>query len=190
MTDLQQSVPPLESCAVSTDRSKYKYTVVVQFKYGRIGEFGGTFMVSPGDYVVLQTTKSDQDFGTDFGRVIQCSTTSSVESPSTQGMIGDVVRLGTADEATHWLTTLGQQEEDFVQKAMVQVRRMNLDLNIVGAECQWDSSKVTFYYESSSYVDFASFLQAMYRKFKCRMWMEKVPRDMNLVSPLCKKNFA
>ncbi|RNE97943.1 hypothetical protein TraAM80_09128 [Trypanosoma rangeli] len=138
-----------------------------------------------GDHVIFEA-----DRGVDLGQVIQCE--DSMEESSTtvadadaavggsgakdggRGSVAQVVRRATPEEVEEWKGNLMAKEEEAVAECRAACEELGLIIHISDAAFQFDRQKLTFLYETDERVDFRSLLQAMFSKFRCRIWMERI----------------
>lgn len=115
-----------------------------------------------GDYVV---TEADRGF--DVGRIIEV-----VEHPAPKDSKGakEIVRVASHHEISQ-LPIKAERERKAKELCQAKVTELGLPMSITGAEFQFDSKKLTFYYTASSYIDFRNLVRILFKTFGMRIWM-------------------
>lgn len=60
---------------------------------------------------------------------------------------------------------------------------MNLNMEIVDCEFQFDRKKVTFYFDSQESIDFRELTKDLFRVFGSRIWLENINSKVKNVVP-------
>eukprot|EP00756_Hemistasia_phaeocysticola_P032770 Hpha_TRINITY_DN16428_c2_g6::TRINITY_DN16428_c2_g6_i1::g.163120::m.163120 len=162
------------------------HQVTVRFKRGRQQQYLSSFPVKVGDYAIVTG-----DRGEDLGLVTDCWYGPRQNQPQlwqqrdsfdehgnpvraqNQGP-GQVLRIATREEVVllHEVQTV--MERSAVESAMDCVREHQLQLELCDAEYQFDRKKLTFFYKCDSRQDFRKLVRDLWRKYRARIWMEKV----------------
>jgi len=153
------------SCgSVRRERTGEDVVVVVQFKWGRLGDFKSNLPLTVGTAVLVEA-----DRGTDLGMV---------QSIDTQGNPEDVewrvIRAATRKEQDKWQRQLVTREQAARKKAQTIVEEGGLDIQIQHAEYQFDKKKLTFHYTSAeARPNFRTVLDELFAVFRCRVWFAR-----------------
>ncbi|KPI88643.1 hypothetical protein ABL78_2247 [Leptomonas seymouri] len=158
------------------------YAVVVDGHMGRRVTAVSTAPLKAGACVLFE-----EDRGVDMGRVVQCDkledgdafdalpTLASATSPlSRKDRPASVLRPATAEEEYRWLYTDVKEAEATLEPCREAAARLGLPVRVVGAIYQFNKTKLTFYYESDSRVDFRPLLPTLFSRFHCRIWMARM----------------
>jgi cell fate regulator YaaT (PSP1 superfamily) len=115
-----------------------------------------------GAYVI-----TDADRGIDIGRII-----SRTDRPSPRDLKATrtILRLATPQEIAGIADKQGR-ERVALQLCQAKVRELALEMEITGAEYQFDGKKLTFYYSAAKFVDFRDLVRVLFRTFGTRIWM-------------------
>ena len=54
------------------------------------------------------------------------------------------------------------------------IKDFGLDMQIIDVEFQFDSHKLSIYYESDHRIDFKAFMSTLFSQFKTRIWMQRI----------------
>lgn len=87
---------------------------------------------------------------------------------------GVVLRLATDVEVVQSHGVQADLEERAIDVCAQQVLDHGLPMVIVDAEYQFDSKKLTFFYEAQQRMDFRELVRDLYKTFRARIWMELV----------------
>lgn len=162
--------------SVSRDRETSQdddVLVVVQFKWGRLGDFKSNLALPVGTSVIVEA-----DRGTDLGVVQSIDT---LRSPAEAEW--RIVREATRKEQERWQKQFVTRELAAKKKAQTILEEAGVHLQILHAEYQFDKKKLTFHYTSSeTRPNFRSALDDLFAAFRCRVWFarytgEKLERD-------------
>lgn len=66
-----------------------------------------------------------------------------------------------------------------LEECRKQVREMDLKMEILDCEYQFDLNKITFFYKSEERIDFRELVKGLYRIFKTRIWMCSVDKSVD-----------
>jgi hypothetical protein len=168
------------------------YVALVEFKRQRIRKFDADLFVKPGSYVVV-----DGDRGTDCGFVVQCAVrnpdgtfgqTESIDSTPmdpfrVKSEPGRIHRLATDDEVALLHGEIARMERFALARCRERVKQMNLEMEIVDCEFQFDKKKVTFFFDSQESIDFRELNKDLFRTFGARIWLENINNRVKNVVP-------
>ncbi|KAK7200540.1 PSP1 C-terminal conserved region containing protein [Novymonas esmeraldas] len=172
--------------------------VLVEFKRKRVLQFESREYVAPGSYVVV-----GGDRGEDLGLVLyvwcevasDAAGTGAVERtasgarrrkvvgvqlkdsnlPRSMGVgNGTVLRLASDLDVQKLLGIQAELERRAIDVCAQLVLDHSLPMVIVDAEYQFDTKKLTFFYEAQQRMDFRELVRHLYKTFRARIWMELV----------------
>ncbi|KAH0794894.1 PSP1 C-terminal conserved region family protein [Histomonas meleagridis] len=115
-----------------------------------------------GDYVLTEA-----DRGYDIGKVINIK-----KRPPTMDLRSTkmIVRIAHKDEIDK-LPQKAESEKCALEMCRAKAAELGLPMNITGAEFQFDGKKLTFYYTSSTYIDFRVLVRTLFKVYGTRIWM-------------------
>ena len=126
----------------------------------------GAFWPTPGDYVVVETSR-----GIEFGEVVTGVREMSDElltSPLKQ-----VVRIATAEDVKHAEENKRREKEAY-QVCQKKIGEHKLDMKLVSVEYTFDNSKILFYFTANGRVDFRSLVKDLASVFKTRIELRQI----------------
>jgi cell fate regulator YaaT (PSP1 superfamily) len=140
----------------------------VQFKGSRRGVYLNPrgIPLSGGQYVVVQARK-----GEDIGVVTKRSQDSIKES--SRAPRGDVLRRATMMDIEKMLSNREREIEAF-EVCQERIEARGLDMKLVDVECQYDRSKIRFYFTAEERVDFRKLVRDLAAHFKTRIEMRQI----------------
>eukprot|EP00755_Sulcionema_specki_P010805 Sspe_Gene.7142::Locus_2414_Transcript_2_2_Confidence_0.800_Length_2649::g.7142::m.7142/K03514/PAPD5_7, TRF4; non-canonical poly(A) RNA polymerase PAPD5/7 len=140
------------------------YTVVVEFRYGRVDEFGSPKALPVGAHAMVETSR-----GQDVGIVLASH---HGPPPRHRGNKGhQSIREATEAEIALWRRN-AVDEASALSYMREQVAKQEIPITVHGAEYQFDRRKLTFHYSSEiSRPPFQFLLHDGYRRFRCRIWL-------------------
>lgn len=146
------------------------HTALVEFKC-HADEYRCVSGIAAGQYVVVSG-----DRGIDVGVVTRVTDTAKLSTHTVEKAwpSREVLRRATQREVDFWAFELKEMEESALKTCQKMVHKVDLLMEVVQAEYQFDCKKLTFYYTAQSRVDFVQLIKDLYREFGCRIWMEKV----------------
>lgn len=118
------------------------------------------FRVAPGDVVIVEA-----DRGEHIG-VVQSITTTKPAYP----VPSRVMRRASAAEAAV-VDELTSKEKRVAAAVQKQAESLGLGIRIVDVEFQMDCNKLTVFFASKVFVDFRKLQRALFREFRCRIWL-------------------
>ncbi|CUF62029.1 Hypothetical protein, putative [Bodo saltans] len=177
--------PPME-------QSEPKIVVLVEFKRQRMKKYESHMFVAPGQYVVVEG-----DRGLDCGFVIHCCVREVDGTYSKQESIdnvqvdvsriksesGKVLRLARDDDVKLLHGEIASSELMALKTCRDMAARMNLTMEIVDCEYQFDRKKISFYFEAPHSVDFRELNTELFRVFGVRIWLENLNSKVKNVVP-------
>ena len=66
------------------------------------------------------------------------------------------------------------EENDALIFVREKIKDFGLDMQIIDVEFQFDSHKLSIYYESDHRIDFKAFMSTLFSQFKTRIWMQRI----------------
>jgi hypothetical protein len=175
-----------------------KIFCIAEFKRERRLQYQSKIPLQVGDYVIVEG-----DEGEDLGRIIQSWVGASNDPPLINNNLGsnrnsgatnnvdssgtpvypEVIRHATSSEVQAMQTSQQSAEAKCLEVAKAKTKEHQLPMSVVDAEFQFDRKKLTFYYEAAERVDFRELVRDLYRSYRARIWMCKVPQNENEPTP-------
>lgn len=150
---------------------------------------GENFEVNVGCFVIVKCRN-----GEDIGIVVEILTMSEfMESRAVTGLsqdeeeneVGLILRIATLQERKRLPGKL-KRENKILKSAWELSQAHRLQMELVGAEYQFDSLKLTIHYTSDVHVDFRQFVKDLFLVCRVRIWMKKT----NMCHPFTPYEFA
>eukprot|EP01060_Flectonema_neradi_P010177 TRINITY_DN172_c2_g2_i1.p1 TRINITY_DN172_c2_g2~~TRINITY_DN172_c2_g2_i1.p1 ORF type:complete len:343 (+),score=59.66 TRINITY_DN172_c2_g2_i1:46-1074(+) len=142
------------------------YVVLVQFKWGRQGEFLNNGSLALGTHVIVTA-----DRGRDIGMVVESRLIGSTQKPKT---MQKVVRIAKTGEITKWRKNISNEEKAAKRTCQKVMAKVGIVMKVMHAEYQFDMKKITFHFSSqTSHPDFRPVLDSLYSIFRCRIWFAR-----------------
>jgi len=142
--------------------------VVVQFKWGRLGDFKCNLPLTVGTAVLVEA-----DRGTDLGMVQSIDTLRDPEDAEWR-----IIRAATRKEQDKWQRLLVTRESTARKKAQTIIDEAGLSIQIQHAEYQFDKKKLTLHYTcSEARPNFRTVLDELFAVFRCRVWFARYSGD-------------
>jgi cell fate regulator YaaT (PSP1 superfamily) len=134
----------------------------VRFHQNRTEILIAQFDCNEGDFVLV-----DADRGVDIGQIV-----ARTERPPPRNLKAtrSILRLATPQEVGS-VADKESRETTALQLCQTKVLELGLEMEITGAEFQFDGKKLTFYFSASKFVDFRDLVRALFRMFGTRIWM-------------------
>lgn len=165
---------------------------LVEFKRQRMKRYESDSFISPGHYVIVEG-----DRGLDCGFVIHCcvrepdgtiTRTESIDNVQIdisriKSESGHIVRVATEDDVKLLHGEIASSELIALKTCRELAMRMNLDMEIVDCEYQFDRKKISFYFEAPHSVDFRELNTELFRIFGVRIWLENLNSKVKNVVP-------
>ena len=153
--------------SIEPQTSMGSYIVLVQFKWGRQGEFQNDGSLALGTHVIVSA-----DRGRDLGMVVESRI--SGKSDRENKLMQKVVRVAKAGEIAKWRTNISNEEKAAKRTCQKVMAKVGIVMKVMHAEYQFDMKKVTFHFSSqTSHPDFRPVLDSLYSIFRCRIWFAR-----------------
>jgi hypothetical protein len=164
MEEKDGAVPSLEPETKITKSSNKGGYYLVQFHPFRSEVFhlSDNKTLKQGDYVVTEA-----DRGYDIGVVVQTNV-KTIQKDARN--IKEIVRVASRHEISQ-LPIKTEREKKAKEICQQKTKDLGLPMTITGAEFQFDSKKLTFYYTATSYIDFRDLVRTLFKIFGMRIWM-------------------
>jgi len=122
------------------------------------------------DYVVVKTTR-----GLELGRVVIAPR--QVLASEISESLKPVVRKAEAEDVEHAQKLESKEEEALIECGKL-IAELNLPMKLISAEYNFDSSRLTFYFNAEERVDFRKLVKELTGRFKTRVELRQIgPRD-------------
>jgi hypothetical protein len=151
--------PLSESPSIASPAMKF-YSV--RFHASRCDTVASATQFNDGDFVV-----TDADRGIGIGQILCQVPMQRIKNPMDIKLI---VRKATADEIAG-IPVKEEREKCAMLVCREKVQELALQMEITGAEFQFDGKKLTIYYSAHAYVDFRDLVKGLFRVFGTRIWM-------------------
>lgn len=174
--------------------TQFCYVVHVEFKRGRVRRFFSRVPVKATSYALVPG-----DRGYDCGLVIQCALwnphkcaydVSTIETmdtevwpPGNHGTILELIRLATDDEVQRLHREQLSMERLALNTCRDLVFRLNLPMEVLDCEYQYDGTKISFFFDSAETIDFRRLNKELYRIFNARIWMQNTNGAVRNAAP-------
>jgi len=163
------TLPPATTNSLSAPDARPvcgEFLLLVQFKYGRQGEFSFSRPVTIGSSVVVKG-----DRGEDLGVVVECG---GMPEDKDRTHVSWALREATEDETDLWGGALAEEEKKARKQCQEIVTRLQIPMRICHAEWQFDKKKLTFHFTSHDpRPRFRAALDECYAVWKCRIWFSR-----------------
>ena len=149
----------------------FKFIVFVHFKDTRAYSFGSDEDIyEVGEKVIVETVR-----GNELGIVAKA--TIPYEKHSQQFELKPVVRKASEKDLHKYEANIEKAKESLLL-CQQEIKKLNLDMNLIEAEYTLDSSKLIFTYAAEERVDFRELLKILATKFHCRIELRQIgPRN-------------
>ncbi len=157
----------------SENKSGPKKIVSVRFRTdGKCYEFyTGSFFLQEGDQVIVETRK-----GQELGTVVSKPRLRDASMPSRP--IKTIFRLATAEDIEQKKAN-EETEEEAMQFCKELIEKKKLPMNLIAVEVTFDGNKMTFFYTSTTRVDFRELVKDLVNKFHTHVEMRQIgTRDL------------
>jgi cell fate regulator YaaT (PSP1 superfamily) len=135
---------------------------------------GKIYFFSPGDYPELQEDDAvvvETSRGCELGHVLQAP--HDVADNEVVGELKAIVRQATTldllDAQRH-----SRMEQEATERCEKEVQHANLPMRIIGAEYNFDGTRLTFFFTSEKRVDFRDLVRELARTFKTRIELRQI----------------
>ena len=126
----------------------------------------GAFWPTPGDYVVVETSR-----GIEFGEVV--TGVHEMNDELLSSPLKQVVRIATAEDVKHAEDNKRREKEAY-QVCQKKISEHKLDMKLVSVEYTFDNSKILFYFTANGRVDFRSLVKDLAAVFKTRIELRQI----------------
>lgn len=157
----------------SENKSGPKKIVSVRFRTdGKCYEFyTGSFFLQEGDQVIVETRK-----GQELGTVVSKPRLRDASMPSRP--IKTIFRLATAEDIEQKKAN-EETEAEAMQFCKELIEKKKLPMNLIAVEVTFDGNKMTFFYTSTTRVDFRELVKDLVNKFHTHVEMRQIgTRDL------------
>jgi cell fate regulator YaaT (PSP1 superfamily) len=141
---------------------------LVEFKGSRKEYFYNTYYhaLKPEDMVIIQAEQ-----GEDMGVLMQ-KVEAELEFEGTAKPRSILRRAGEEDRTRYW--DLRRLEVEYKADMIQRVRKHGLIMKVVDVECQFDGSKITFYFTAEKRVDFRALVRDLAARYKTRIELRQI----------------
>jgi len=157
----------------SENKSGPKKIVSVRFRTGgKCYEFyTGSFFLQEGDQVIVETKK-----GQELGTVVSKPRLRDASMPSRP--IKTIFRLATEEDIEQKKAN-EETEAEAMQFCKELIEKKKLPMNLIAVEVTFDGNKMTFFYTSTTRVDFRELVKDLVNKFHTHVEMRQIgTRDL------------
>ena len=126
----------------------------------------GAYWPTPGDYVVVETSR-----GIEFGEVV--TGVREMNDALLSSPLKQVVRIATAQDVQHAEDNKRREKEAY-QVCQKKIAEHKLDMKLVSVEYTFDNSKILFYFTANGRVDFRSLVKDLAAVFKTRIELRQI----------------
>ncbi|KAG2188350.1 hypothetical protein INT44_001103 [Umbelopsis vinacea] len=123
-----------------------------------------------GDLVIVEADRG-KDLGTVVTENVSKDTADGTKANTTREVYPKrIYRLAQPQEVS-LLAVKEQDEEKALFLCQSKIARLNLPMEVVSAEYQWDRRKLTFYFIADRRIDFRDLVRDLFKTYKTRIWM-------------------
>ena len=126
----------------------------------------GTLWPTPGDFVVVETTR-----GIEFGEVV--TGVREISDEQLTSPLKPVVRVATAEDVQHAKDNKAAEKEAYAV-CQKKIGEHKLDIKLVSVEYTFDNSKILFYFTANGRVDFRGLVKDLASVFKTRIELRQI----------------
>lgn len=154
------------------EKRKYKYVVFAHFKDTRAYSFGS----DTNDYMIDEKVIVETVRGHELGVVSkECVAFADFENKSLE--LKPVIRKANDKDLARYEENY-EKAKEALNVCMQEIRKLDLDMNLIEAEYTLDQSKLIFTYSAEERVDFRELLKCLANIFHCRIELRQVgPRN-------------
>ena len=142
--------------------------VGVRFRQaGKVYYFApGKLQVEKGDKVIVETAR-----GVEFGTVVA----GPKEIPDEEVMqpLKSLIRVATEEDKRNEVKNREREKEAF-QICLEKIRKHELDMKLINAECTFDNNKMLFYFTADGRVDFRELVKDLAAVFRTRIELRQI----------------
>lgn len=134
---------------------------------GKIYYFNpGKNKVNKGDFVIVETS-----FGQEYAEVVIGN--KEIEEEKIVKPLKDIIRVATQKDKEQNENNLKKEKEAF-DIAQENIKKHNLDMNLVDVQYQFDNSKILFYFTAEGRIDFRDLVKDLAAIFKTRIELRQI----------------
>ena len=122
--------------------------------------------VAPGQYVIVETAA-----GQEYARCVTGNHT--VEDSEVVQPLRPVLRLATENDKRTWELNR-EREKDAMRVCQKKIAQHGLDMKLVRVDCNFDGSKIIFYFTSEGRVDFRALVRDLAAEFRARIELRQI----------------
>jgi len=154
------------------EKKEYKYVAFVHFKDTRAYSFGcDDNEYSVGEKVIVETVR-----GHELGMIAkECITYEEFENKNLE--LKPLIRKANSKDEKRYEENF-EKAKEAMNVCAQEIRKLELDMNLIEAEYTLDQSKLIFTYSAEERVDFRELLKCLANIFHCRIELRQVgPRN-------------
>ncbi len=122
--------------------------------------------VEPGQYVIVETAA-----GQEYARCVTGN--HEVEDSEVVQPLRPVLRLATENDKRTWQLNR-EREKDAMRVCQKKIAQHGLDMKLVRVDCNFDGSKIIFYFTSEGRVDFRALVRDLAAEFRARIELRQI----------------
>ena len=122
--------------------------------------------VAPGQYVIVETAA-----GQEYARCVTGN--HEVEDGEVVQPLRPVLRLATENDKRTWELNR-EREKDAMRVCQKKIAQHGLDMKLVRVDCNFDGSKIIFYFTSEGRVDFRALVRDLAAEFRARIELRQI----------------
>ena len=122
--------------------------------------------VAPGQYVIVETAA-----GQEYARCVTGN--HEVEDSEVVQPLRPVLRLATENDKRTWELNR-EREKDAMRVCQKKIAQHGLDMKLVRVDCNFDGSKIIFYFTSEGRVDFRALVRDLAAEFRARIELRQI----------------
>ena len=122
--------------------------------------------VAPGQYVIVETAA-----GQEYARCVTGN--HEVEDGEVVQPLRPVLRLATENDKRTWALNR-EREKDAMRVCQKKIAQHGLDMKLVRVDCNFDGSKIIFYFTSEGRVDFRALVRDLAAEFRARIELRQI----------------
>ena len=122
--------------------------------------------VAPGQYVIVETAA-----GLEYARCVTGN--HEVEDSEVVQPLRPLLRLATENDKRTWALNR-EREKDAMRVCQKKIAQHGLDMKLVRVDCNFDGSKIVFYFTSEGRVDFRALVRDLAAEFRARIELRQI----------------
>lgn len=145
-----------------------KNIIGVRFKKpGKIYFFDpGKYKVEKGEYVIVETS-----VGEEYAEVVICNR--QMPEDKLTSPLKQIIRIATKEDTKHYEDNKKKEKEAF-GIALDNIKKHNLDMNLIDVEYKFDNSKILFYFTADGRIDFRELVKDLAAIFRTRIELRQI----------------